>query len=394
MTHNTLPIEIETLTPVHIGSGHELRGNYEYLYFADEKCIAVIDAEKILDFIGIDNIDNWVAAIDQQLNILHHLPQLRNAKALDLAQRIISIPGKAPIAERNGIKAHIHLAEQQPTIPGSSLKGAIRTAILTYLIKSDAGFAQDERNLGSNKGTYTQYHAKQIEANYFGREDRLNRFDELEQSPNKDLLRFLRVGDAYFPAHTCVVKNTIINLFRHGWGEKKEESSFYECIPKGAKTLSSIQIPQELLTQVERKGYIRNGHFELLAPQRLFKLINQHTRLLLQNEIDFWEDEDNPLAIGDYLDHFSELLKQLDGCDEYSCIIRVGGSSGWDFMTGAWSAGKDFMGDDILTYETWVQLKRALRRPKNYPDNVVFPKTRKMVDGGEPIGFIKLKLKN
>lgn len=392
MSHNTIPINVETITPVHIGSGNELRGNFEYLHFQDEGVLAVIDPLKIFDKIGAEHIDQWVAAIDQQQNILRSLPGLGRVSSKDIAQRIISIHQKAPDDSKNAIKEQIHLGAAQPTIPGSSLKGSIRTAILAKLIKEHPDFVQREENLGSPKGQYMHYHARQVEAFYLGKEERPNRFGELQQSPNKDLLRFLRIGDAYFDQNTCVVKNTVINLFRHGWGEKKEESSYYECIPANAQATATIQIPKELIQRVQEKDYIRNGHFDLLSMHRLFKLINTHTAKLLQAEIGFWEDEDNPLAIGDYLDHLTSIQSTVNECSENACVLRVGAASGWEFMTGGWLTGKDTMGDFILSDDAWMNLKRALRRPKNYPDNVLFPKTKKMIDGGEPLGFVKISL--
>ena len=65
MSLNTLPIEIKTLTPIHIGTGVELQHNYEYVYFAAERQIAVLDERKVQALIGKEHIDHWVAAIDQ-----------------------------------------------------------------------------------------------------------------------------------------------------------------------------------------------------------------------------------------------------------------------------------------------------------------------------------------
>jgi hypothetical protein len=60
-------------------------------------------------------------------------------------------------------------------------------------------------------------------------------------------------------------------------------------------------------------------------------------------------------------------------------------------MTGGWANGTDNIGDYILEDNTWTDLKRSLRRG-NYPDSVTFPKTRKMIEGGMPLGFVKLSL--
>ncbi len=389
MQQNTIPLEITTLTPVHVGSGHEIKGNFEYVHFPKEGVLAVIDPEKILQIIGEDHIDLWVAAIDQQQNILNALPQLKNLQANDIAQRIITISGVSPNTEKNAIKEQIHLGNKHPSIPGSSLKGAIRTAILNKLIKDNSSFVQKEGNLTKKR----KYDASQIEAFYLGREEGTNRLGEIQQSPNKDLFRFFRIRDAYFSEPTCVVRNTIINLFQHGWGEKREEGSFYECIPANAGTSSTLQIPEDLIRQVQNKRYIQSKNFDLLSAQRLFKEINKHTAFLLDEEIFFWEDEDNPLAIGDYLDHLRRLKKEVEQSSEDSCILRVGAGSGWKFTTGGWVSGKDRMGDYILSDDTWTNIKRVLRK-KNYPDDVFFPKTRKMVEGGEPLGFVKLSKKN
>jgi CRISPR-associated protein Csm5 len=395
MSNNTVPITVQTLTPVHIGSGDELRGNFEYLIFSQEGQIAVIDPSRIFDIIGEENLSQWTTIVEKEESLLDYIVRRKpDVQAADVAQRIISIFGKAP-QTRNSIKEQLHLADSNPTIPGSSLKGSIRTAILSKLIKDDPSFVQREDNLGSRKRDYLQYHSRQVEAHYLGKEGTPNRFGELQQSPNRDLLRFLRIGDGYFTGtSTCVVRNTIINLFRHGWGEKREESSFYECIPADAKTSAALQVPDELIKRVIEKHYIAPGKFDLLSAKRLFKLINEHTSTLLQGEISFWEDEDNPLAIGDYLDRLIEIQEQIKNLGEDACILRVGAGSGWEFMTGGWLTGKDRMGDFILSDDAWKTLKRELRRRRNYADDVIFPKTRKMVDGGEPLGFVKLEMKN
>lgn len=387
---NTIPIKLTTLTPVHIGSGAELKGNFEYVYFPKEKQIVVIDPAKILDKIGDEHINQWVSIIDSQGNLLT-LPQLRNAQPHEIAQRTIEVYAIAPNPDHNGIKEQTHLGNQQPTLPGSSLKGSIRTAVLAHLIQEKPAFVQAEKHLGSEMRNGMKYHDKQITAHYLCNETRTNRNGELQPSANKDLLRFLRVSDFYFEKRTTVVKNKIVNLFRHGWGEKKSESSYYECIPAQATATGSLQLPQEQIKQVQKQQYITQN-LDKLHPSQLFELINDHTYLLLTKEIEFWEDENSPLTIGNYLDKLHNIKKQLDKIDgQKSCILRVGANSGWEFMTGGWAVGIDKNDEYILNDDTWVAIKRALRRGK-YPDNTIFPKTRKMIEGGVPMGFVELSL--
>lgn len=392
---NTISIQLETLTPIHIGSGEELQGNFEYLYFQDEGILAVIDSNKIMDIIGndIENINRWVESIDNQQSILEAIPELRNVNPTEIAKRIIHIFDNAPNPEKNTVKEQIHLGQQQPTIPGSSLKGAIRTAILTKLIKEKSAFAGNFKNIKNYKrefsdtGIITEYLGKEV------KKDHRTGKEISKYSANKDVMRFLRVSDFYFDTQTTVVKNTVINLFNNGWGEKKQESAYWECIPQNVTAKGSIQTPNKLIQRVQDNEYItqKDFDFNLLEIKRLFKLINKHTLSLVDREIGFWEDQDNPLAIGDYFSHLERIEKELKNCDEKSCIIRVGASNGWEFITGGWASGTDDYDDYILEERTWNDLKKQLRKG-NYPDSMTFPKTRKMIDGGMPMGFVKLSL--
>lgn len=60
-------IKIETLTPVHIGSGRMLIKNNDFCVTKDSEdydVVAVTDPNKVLGLIGIEHIDNWVRAIE------------------------------------------------------------------------------------------------------------------------------------------------------------------------------------------------------------------------------------------------------------------------------------------------------------------------------------------
>lgn len=399
---NTIPINIKTLTPIHIGTGDVLKGNFEYVYFSKTRKIAVIDMEKVLNVMGnsAEEVDEWVKIIDSGQDLLKHLQKRTTNLAPEaIASRIITVSGKAPLTE-NTIKEQLHLGSQkQATIPGSSLKGSIRTAILTKLILEKPDFVKNDKHLGTQKRNRGfKFQDSQIVANYLGKGTRPNREGEIQPSANTDLLRLLRIGDIYFNTTTILVKSNVINWFRSGWGEKERESSFWECIPSGQSSKGSIQIPKDLINTVIREGrrtkfnyqHIKNNS-NLFKIKYLFKVIREHTKELVNQEIDFWEEEENPIAIGDYLEHLKTIKATIETCGENACVLRVGAGSGWEFMTGRWLKAK--AGDDyILEDDTWNDLKEQLRKG-NYSDNMIFPKTRKMLMEGVPLGFLKLTLK-
>lgn len=396
MSNNTIPIEMTTLTPVHIGSGEELHGNADYLYFQDEEKVAIVNSEKVLNLLeskGRDNLESinvWVEVIENEGDLMElitrHIP---NLKASDISERLIDIYSIAPSHGKNIIKEQMHLAIDKPTLPGSSLKGSIRTALLSSIIDENPNFVMDNRNLEHPKRR-GKFSDGQVIANYFGGER--NRRGELTHSANKDWLRFLRISDFYFNENTCLVKSQVVNYQSRGWAEKRNESSYFECIPANATTLGSIQFPKKLIEVVEEKRYITE-HLDKLDIIPLFEIINENTRYLVDKEIGFWEEEGTPLVIGNHLDVLNNIIEQLDNLSKNECIMRVGANSGWHFITGAWAEGTTENGDYYLDGNTWYDLKKNIQKGKSYPDDMPFPKTRKMIEDGMPMGFVKLSVK-
>ena len=145
---NTIQLNIQTLTPLHIGSGRELGYNFDYLKFGKE--IAVTDSKKILGILGTENIGQWVNAIDRGEDIVSLIKRRKNdITAPDVAQRILQIKDNVPNNRPVPIKEQLHLGSPlRPILPGSSIKGSIRTALLTQLIYENPNFVQIPANLG------------------------------------------------------------------------------------------------------------------------------------------------------------------------------------------------------------------------------------------------------
>lgn len=380
---------IEAITPVHIGSGDELLPGTEYISFQQEGKVAVVDPRKILDIIGEENIQQWVSLIDKPNgDLLNDLLIVRrpDVKSEDVASREIMVSGQIPSREK--IKAQIFLGRPYlPTIPGSSLKGSIRTAVLNFLIKENPAFVSQEKNLGRERRGRMNYGDANIQAHYLAPKRRTN----YKVDPQKDLLRLLRIGDAYFDTQTELKKSKVVNEYRNGWDEKRQLSSYFECIPTGSRASIFISIPDDLKNATLGSKQLETSlDFPVYNSKSLFKLINRHTLFILEKEISFWEDENNPIVLEDYLDHLNVIKQIGESCKESECILRVGAGSGWDFMTGGWARDKDKFGDYILSDRTWINLKNSLRIGR-YSDDVSFPKTRKLIQKGIPFGFVKLK---
>ena len=364
-----MKIQLKTLTPVHVGSGHELQPNIEFLAFSDK--IAVTDDEKILQIVGKENIEDWIAIIGNPHGDLRQILEQggRRVSAEEVASRILD---KASIAPSKAIRAQLHSGNGKAIIPGSSIKGAIRTAIFADFINDNQKMVAQKDSLGTyDRSNRFRYGDEGLQKTIFGKD------------PNHDIMRLLQVGDAHFEKTTCY-KTQVLNKHFEKWEIKTEIEQNVEAI--AAETTSEIRINvNETLFLAGDKARLFKKNAIDLELINLFRLINKHTGILLSEEIDFWRNDTNsPKALGTYIDDLEILLDRCDNPTADECVLRLGFGIGFRSITGDWQGAMN--GDD------YRQLVKTVR-PK-HPDHILFPKTTRFAEGGAPLGFIKLKILN
>jgi len=365
-------VSLTTLTPVHIGSGQKLAKNTEFIFFDNQDQLAVIDDRKILDIIGEENIHHWVSVIDanQDLKDLIKTRFSGSLRPSNVAKRVIDYEGDKLTNELN---EQLHSALNGPYIPGSSIKGAIRTAVFATKVL-------DYRNDAINALTQYKLSDSKLIKKVFG------------DNANDNLFRFVQVGDAYFgQVNTVAYTGKILNLNRNKWRFKQGQEQLVECIPQGLTTSMSFKINTEAL---DKNRNIPNAGV-LSEKNRLFKIVNNHTAKLLQNEIEFWQEEideaQTPVEIDDHLEALSDLKSLTEKANpEKEMIFRMGFGSGWNFITGAWAKDERILNEN--QYDRFIG-NRALRY-KQY-DDAPFPKTRKLISSQEGLlGFVRLRIED
>lgn len=379
---NTQHVLIETLTPLHVGSGRLLQGNTEYLYFANERTIAVVDERKVLGIIGEDQLEKWINIIDNGTDLLTYLNTRRpGLTPIETSRRMMVVLGKRSPGGNQTVREQLFSGNGQPILPGSSLKGSIRTAVLNALIQEKPGAA---RNISAFKDAdfkgNPKYKGNKLETKYTG------------PDPNHDVFRLLRIGDAHFDQTVCLLSETLNEKGDGSFEMKESVKQFIECIPAGAETICRFQIPAELKAQLAEVRYRETGdkmpHRDRMEWPKLLKDINDNTRRLIQKELDRYQTQHLPNEATEYVDSLRDMMS---GLKANQCVIRVGFGTGYLNMTGGWAEeqwrnvpGLDFAKemDDLAT---------GVRRKATY-NLFSLPKSRKMVLGGVPLGFLKLTL--
>lgn len=381
-------IKITNLTQIHIGSGETLQLNTDFIVVptADGKDsdIFVIDPDRVGELIG-DNqkvFQQWTASIDNGDTNSFFKLFLKGHNIKEYSKRRIT--NFAGFKSTMTLKECIHDGMGRPYIPGSSLKGAIRTAIITFLADRMPQSAKEDMISTLKKNGRIEYHDI-VGKRYNSAEDVL-----LGSTPNDSLTRFIRVGDAFYEKGTEIAVNQIsLNETHKPSLIDKSKIQAVEAIGADETSSFSLAIDKQKYENVyanrERDsrelGDMKHLPDELSTIASLFKVINDHTKKLVETDIAYWESKTKQGA-EDYLDSMKEILNSVNSCKEGECVMRVGQATGWRFITGAWT-------EDLDGFYKYVV---PLSRPNNYKyEEYDFPKSRRIDSDSYLFGFVKLK---
>lgn len=360
-------VKVTTLRSVHIGNGNFLQNNTDFV--VDRNNIYVIDPEKVLDIIGIEKIDSWLSAIERRENIKEFLGRVgKNCSPNKYASRVIE--NYSSITNDKTLKECIHDGRGYPYIPGSSIKGAIRTAILSSIINS----SPNKYNLN--------------DVNHSGKIGSSNLEKKLFGDVQDSIFKYLRVGDAFFDKGSEVAIDEINLNIRNNQNNLKDKSKLQsiEVISDNCETECNIT----LALNIHRLAFNRNNlvkplPIEMQSLSSLFQTINQHTQKLIEEDIEFWEAiSQEKDGTDEYIDSMKSIIEEIEDCNSgKECVLRVGHASGWRFTTGAWTEPYSWFESHVV----------PASRPRNHLyQEYDFPKSRRIESNNHVLGFIKLSI--
>ncbi len=398
---------IECLTPIHIGTGHMLGGNTEYIYFDEERMVSVLDHEKVLSIIGEDQITKWTDCITNRENMHDYLIKRKP----DLISKDISLheipigssTAPSPQKTKEGLGVFPEIRQQftsagKPVIPGSSLKGSLRTAYLTGRIEKDpdnyVGFIN---NLGRDGKKSFAFTDKFLQKNFLGAD------------ANRDLFRIVLIGDTAFDRTECI---RAVALNQYGKSDfqmldgnkgRRNVAQFVECIAKGAKGKGRLGLNATLkqriqshtkaqeARQAKQRSYSDNrrkrktpdpmkipDQFELKV---LLKQWHNQTLDLLEDDLERVFQAQLPHEARSYSGDLEGILDLSESFSDNEYLIRVGYGSGFLSMTGAWQ-------ENNMSTDAYDELCYSLRARTDLP----FPRSRRLAEGGSPLGIAKMTI--
>lgn len=251
--------ELTCISPIHIGNG-ELLKQYEYIFTKDrnQQRIYFLDKAKWMTFlVRHDLIDDYAQSVfSGRMNLYGWLQSQRIGSLSAIIREVCNASADVYLVRErqqrvNDISRQVKTPNGVPYIPGSTLKGAIRSAILFHDIRQhpeaylpfwnrikaamEAGNRRQMRDLAQN-----------IERQAFTRlKQQKNRPDDALQS----VMKGLAVSDAMLVGHerdTVILQKYDVSSIRREGLKGHPLALFRECIPAGRKFRFSMTLDKDI----------------------------------------------------------------------------------------------------------------------------------------------------
>lgn len=353
---------IEVLSPIHIGSGNKYKPidciikKQEVFIFDEKDVIKNIKGRYMLDssFLSsisysgkrakfYQNLDSFIDSGIIDKNVL-------NKVKIKAKNKTTNIKGK----EIQGIMRNLN----GPFIPGSTLKGVVRTAIFYDYVK--------------NKGiNWIKAAIKEIKNNR-----KLNSIEDFiiggeKKNVQKDPFRFLNIMDINLVEdNVSIYEESIFNMKSNFPGD------ILETINEGCLTeefkfgITFKNIKENIRNEMIDRLKLDKNLVSYLENKEILKALYEYSKDIIEEEIEYYKNCSSKVL------NTSEILKQLqkfkDINTESSPIIRIGKGTGYLSHT---------LGIIIKRLDKNYYDREFIKyiRPPKHDEKYEFPKSRKFV---------------
>lgn len=359
-------VTLQTLSPLHIGDGNELRQDFDFV--SRENKTYRLDEDVIL------RVKENQLRPDRQG---HYPPPGKllgesDFSNLNLFRYVLRGTARSGKVDAR-LKSFIKDVYDRPYIPGSSLKGALRTA-LAWTGWDEVKPKLDRAAIGNSKS----WAGQPIEKKLFGAD------------PNHDLLRALHVADLFGPEDAggglLVVNAQVLT-------PKNAQSPIeLETLPGDAVFKGSITIDDTLFSDMaEKELHFRNRRHWL---SELTARAQAHSKARIEELLNWFEKADQ--AYAGMANFYRQLNDAQLGANQ--ALVQLGWGSGWD--------GKTFwthLQKDPALFERLVADFRMHKAGKDSPPRKIgdaFPRSKraamtvknKVAQAVAPFGWVLLEL--
>jgi CRISPR-associated protein Csm5 len=366
-------VTLETLTPLHIGTGTELLKDFDYVSKTGEDLTYVLDqdavyAEELRRGGAAAQLDRPPAKLLSSEHWREGSPFVR-----------YTLRGSTTIEQ---VREQIKDVQGRCYLPGSSLKGAFRTALMAYAIGAKK-FTPEAVPLKPEKS----WAAQPWEQAIFGK------------SPNHDILRVLQVADSQSaPVSPSPLELCAVRVFG-GEDETPGAPVVVEAVRPSVVFATEVTIDELALQYADARKHPTHAK-ELDWRDRwlwlasLIEILQQASERHIAEEETAARDKGFETA-ADFYTRLREEARLLH--DAPTALLQMGWGTGWNGMTVGPLLSKAMQDDARRRYK----LGRPPNAGRDWTPNLTqpFPKSRRLrtIESsvtedrpGQPLGWVKV----
>ena len=377
--------QLQTVTPVHIGSGETL--NHIDGCYTNGRWYH-IDLDKVLAHPSTD-LNALTSDMTQRGFRWERYLRQHNTDLSELSAYNLPCPQSPEEVE---IREAIKTVGSRPYIPGSTLKGAIRTALLEEILsESDDVYSESLSQLktlinqGPRGNPRREQPARRIESLAFGKD------------PNRDLFRALQVSDTQpldsnsleiGMAWTVTLNQNDQLVQKRDRGQAYK--NFVQQIQAGQCLTFTIKI-DELLFREREKTQLDFSELQEKTLRDIAEVCRSATNELMQSEQEFFDYYN----LSEIANAYDKLIGLNNTLPEGAFLLQIGWGTGYHANT----VTSLFIDDEKSPEDLLMDLRERFklgesRSQRGHYDEREFPKTRRILYRGEnpiaPLGWVKI----
>jgi CRISPR-associated protein Csm5 len=334
-------VTASTLTPLHIGSGRELLNEYDYAIY--NKQTWRIDDSALLDAQDVDD-----PALANRLGMIPPAQLLREPDFVPGSAFFRYVIQGTPRSSGEGavLREQIKDSFDRPYLPGSSLKGALRTALGWYAW-GQKKLKPEMTELGFRK----EWAAQNYEHTLFG------------PTPNKDALRAIQVSDsAPLDAGRLLIVNA--SVLGGAGGMEKSIPVELEAIRPDTNFELTIKLDLALHSDWARQTGLNLPGLDWLL--QLPAILQSRARQRVEQEVQWYTNQPTAKRVLGFYQQLAAARLEAN-----QALIQLGWGTGWDGTT----FGSRLRVDSLFMQQLITKFRLSRGQNPGGP----FPKSRRSV---------------
>ncbi|MCD6451521.1 MAG: type III-A CRISPR-associated RAMP protein Csm5 [Acidobacteria bacterium] len=350
----------KVLTPLHIGNGEKLSSHYDFIVKGD--IYFRIDIDRLIENpMQAQALSRSLERKDFKIGFFLAERGIQPEKVSQYTCRL-----EGGTINKKEVNQHIRDIHHRPFIPGSSIKGAIRTAVFCYLLRRDIGKLKRAIELLSKEDNKRK--PKNFDDELMG--------EVLGKDPHHDLLRLLSVSDSTpFAKEWQAIRKVAVSQLNG----KKILDIFVEAVEPKAEGEVEISWNKHLLFRIIQEK--KEGKFPLLDGLNgfdgLLSIIRDYSEKLLERERKVYEG-------GEYSrvrETIDKLLREQKN-KEKGFLLPLGWGGGMATKTVL------HLIDDLKSLkDLFKRIGRGKPKFTQVGGKVTFPRTRRIAYEGNTLSF-------